>query len=136
MTIAQRLLIPAATVLLLAGAAQAQTQPSTPATVPSPSVNIGDMPKWSEFPVPPAHVPTPAEIRRNVGETDAKGRQLGMEIRALVWDNNNPEAFAANALNRLDQNFSKPIEGALSPAEINALGADLRRRAAPPPIAN
>jgi hypothetical protein len=58
---------------------------------------------------------------------------LRTEVRALVWDNTVPENFA-EARDRIDPAFTAPIEAQTTPAEINALADELRKRATPPPV--
>jgi hypothetical protein len=50
-----------------------------------------------------------------------------------VWDNTVPENFA-EARDRIDPAFTAPIEAQTTPAEINALADELRKRATPPPV--
>lgn len=118
----------------------AQTAPNpTPepaqetATAPAPQADMDSMPKWSEFPLPPTNVPTAAEFKADVSAALGKRKQLRTEVRALVWDNTVPENFAA-ARDRLDPSHSAPIDAQATPAEMDALAAELRKRATPPPV--
>lgn len=105
----------------------------TTADAAPPQADINSMPKWSEFPVPPTNVTTAAEFQTDVSEALTKRTQLRTEVRALVWDNTVPENFA-EARDRIDPAHSGPIETQTSPAQINALADELRKRAAPPPV--
>ena len=100
---------------------------------PPPQTDIDTMPKWSEFPVPPANITTPAEFQADVTQTLEKRQQLRTEVRALVWDNTTPDNFA-EARDRIDPAHSSPIEAQTTPAQINALADELRKRAVPPPV--
>ncbi|MFT4075676.1 MAG: hypothetical protein QM647_09100 [Asticcacaulis sp.] len=119
-----------------------QATPETlPPTSPEPAAqttaqaNLDTMPKWSEFPVPPTDVPTAREIKAQVHATKTKGKQLKAEVAALVWDDTVAETFAADAKSRIDPAQAGPIDTDLTPAQIDAMAADLRKRgAAPPPI--
>ncbi|MGN6365301.1 hypothetical protein [Asticcacaulis taihuensis] len=105
------------------------------ATETTPQADINSMPKWSEFPVPPTNITTPAEFQAAVTDTLAKRQQLKTETDALVWDDIVPETFAADARGRIDPAHTAPIEAqTTTPAQINALAEDLRKRAAPPPV--
>ncbi|HTN39554.1 MAG TPA: hypothetical protein VLZ84_00295 [Asticcacaulis sp.] len=106
----------------------------TATEVTPPQVDINTMPKWSEFPVPPVNVTTSAEFQAEVTETLQKRQQLRTEVRALVWDNTVPETFATDARARIDSAHWGPIEAQTTPAQIDALAAELRKRAAPPPV--
>lgn len=108
----------------------AQTVPD-----PAPRADMDTMPKWSEFPVPPANITTAAEFKADVTATLEKRKQLGTEVRALVWDDTVPDTFAAEARGRIDPAFSGPVDSQLTPAQIDAMAAELRKRAAPPPVA-
>ena len=112
----------------------AQTPADSALSAPQPQADINSMPKWSEFPVPPANITTPAEFRADVTQTLQKRRQLRTEARALVWDNTVPETFAANARDRIDPAHMAPVDAQTTPAQIDALAAELRKRAAPPPV--
>jgi hypothetical protein len=112
----------------------AQTVSDPAAPPPPPQADINTMPKWSEFPVPPTNITTPAEFRADVAETQAKRQQLQAETRALVWDNTVPETFAADARGRIDPALTAPIDAQVTPAQIDAQAAELRKRAAPPPV--
>lgn len=101
-------------------------------TVP-PQADINIMPKWSEFPVPPTDITTDAEYKTDVSEALGKRKQLRTEVRALVWDNTVPENFT-EARDRIDPALKAPIETQTTPAQINALADELRKRAAPPPV--
>lgn len=120
-----------------------QTTPDTAATqeipeaVPqsTPPANLNTMPKWSEFPVPPTNVPTAKQVKAQVDITQAKGRQLKAEVDALVWDDTKAEPFAADAKSRIDPAQAAPVDAHLTPAQIDAMAADLHKRGeAPPPI--
>jgi hypothetical protein len=114
----------------------AQTAPNPtpdPAQETATQADMDSMPKWSEFPLPPTNVPTAAEFKADVSAALGKRRQLRTEIRALVWDNTVPENFAA-ARDRLDPAHSAPIDAQATPAEMDALAAELRKRATPPPV--
>ncbi len=100
---------------------------------PAPQANIDSMPKWSEFPLPPTDVPTAAEFKADVAMALDKRRQLRTEVRALVWDNTVPENFAA-ARDRIDPAHTAPIDAQTTPAQMEALAAELRKRATPPPV--
>lgn len=102
----------------------------------APAANINSMPKWSEFPLPPENVPTPAELLAKVTETKNQRQQLRTEVRALVWDESDPNVFAETARDKINPSLAGPVDGTSSVAEIEALAAELRRRAAPPPVIN
>lgn len=102
----------------------------------APAANINSMPKWSEFPLPPEKVPTPAELLAKVTETQNQRRQLRTEVRALVWDESDPNVFAETAHGQINPSLAGPVDSTSSVAEIEALAAELRRRAAPPPVVN
>jgi len=102
----------------------------------TPPANISSMPKWSEFPVPPTNITTADQFRAEVTETLEKRKQLRTEVRALVWDDTVPETFAQAARGRIDPAFSGPLDAQVTPAQIDALAAELRKRAAPPPVVN
>jgi hypothetical protein len=127
-TLAHRL-----SVLLALTAFPTQLLAQTTADAPPPQADINSMPKWSEFPVPPTNVTTAAEFQADVSEALEKRQQLRTEVRALVWDNTVPENFA-EARDRIDPAFTAPIEAQTTPAEINALADELRKRATPPPV--
>lgn len=127
-TLAHRL-----SVLLALMAFPAQLLAQTTADAPPPQADINSMPKWSEFPVPPTNVTTAAEFQADVSKALEKRQQLRTEVRALVWDNTVPENFA-EARDRIDPAFTAPIEAQTTPAEINALADELRKRATPPPV--
>jgi len=112
----------------------AQTTADPAAPPPTPQADINTMPKWSEFPVPPTNITTPAEFQADVTETQAKRQQLQTETSALVWDDTVPEPFAADARGRIDPAHTAPIEAETTPAQIDAMAAELRKRAAPPPV--
>jgi hypothetical protein len=101
---------------------------------PPPQADINSMPKWSEFPVPPTNITTAAEFKADVTETQARRQQLRTETRALVWDDTVPETFAADARGRIDPVLSGPVDAQVTPAQIDAMAAELRKRAAPPPV--
>jgi len=92
------------------------------------------MPKWSEFPVPPENIPTAAQYLVEVNATRAKRIQLRDEIRALVWDPETPASYENATRSRIDPARMAPVDQAFTPAEIDAMAAELRRRAAPPPV--
>jgi hypothetical protein len=127
-TLAHRL-----SVLLALMAFPAQLLAQTTADAPPPQADINSMPKWSEFPVSPTNVTTAAEFQADVSKALEKRQQLRTEVRALVWDNTVPENFA-EARDRIDPAFTAPIEAQTTPAEINALADELRKRATPPPV--
>jgi hypothetical protein len=127
-TLAHRL-----SVLLALMAFPAQLLAQTTADAPPPQADLNSMPKWSEFPVPPTNVTTAAEFQADVSKALEKRQQLRTEVRALVWDNTVPENFA-EARDRIDPAFTAPIEAQTTPAEINALADELRKRATPPPV--
>jgi hypothetical protein len=127
-TLAHRL-----SILLALTAFPTQLLAQTTADAPPPQADINSMPKWSEFPVPPTNVTTAAEFQADVSEAQEKRQQLRTEVRALVWDNTVPENFA-EARDRIDPAFTAPIEAQTTPAEINALADELRKRATPPPV--
>jgi hypothetical protein len=102
-------------------------------TEPAPPANLNSMPKWSEFPAAPANVPTALDFKANVDETQAKGQQLKTETDALVWDDTVAETFAENARERIDPAQSAPIDAKNTPEQIDAMAAELRKRATPPP---
>jgi hypothetical protein len=112
----------------------AQATPDSAASAPQPRSDLNTMPKWSDFPVPPTNVTTNAEYQADVNETLAKRRQLRTEVRALVWDGTVPESYAKAARDRLDPAQMTPIDPQTTPAQIDALAAELRKRAAPPPV--
>ena len=118
------------TLAAVAFSGHAQTTPEAPAA------NINSMPKWSEFPLPPENVPTPAELLAKVTETKDQRKQLRTEVRALVWDESNPNVFAETVRDQINPSLAGPVDGTSSVAEIEALAAELRRRAAPPPVVN
>ncbi|MCR6661029.1 MAG: hypothetical protein NVV72_17480 [Asticcacaulis sp.] len=132
-TSAHRLSAPLAALALLVGPTHLLAQ--TAAEPAAPQADINSMPKWSEFPVPPTDITTPAEFQAAVTETLGKRQQLKTETDALVWDDTVPETFAADARGRIDPAHTAPIEAqTTTPAQINALAEDLRKRAAPPPV--
>ncbi len=112
----------------------AQTAADQAAPTPQPQADINTMPKWSEFPVPPTNITTPAEFQADVTQTLQKRQQLQSETSALVWDDTVPETFAEDARGRLDPAHLAPIDAQVTPAQIDAQAAELRKRAAPPPI--
>ena len=118
------------TLAAVAFSGHAQTTPEASAA------NIDSMPKWSEFPLPPENVPTPAELLAKVTETKDQRKQLRTEVRALVWDESDPNVFAETAHGQINPSLAGPVDGTSSVAEIEALAAELRRRAAPPPVVN
>ena len=120
-----------AALALLAAPTHLLAQTTTEAT---PQADINSMPKWSEFPVPPTDITTPAEFQAAVTDTLAKRQQLKTETDALVWDDTVPETFAADARGRIDPAHTAPIEAQTTPAQIDALAEELRKRAAPPPV--
>lgn len=132
-TSAHRLSAPLAALALLVGPTHLLAQ--TAAEPAAAQADINSMPKWSEFPVPPTEITTPAEFQAAVTDTLAKRQQLKTETDALVWDDTVPETFAADARDRIDPAHTAPIEAqTTTPAQINALAEDLRKRAAPPPV--
>lgn len=127
-------LLPASLVLLGVTLLPTHLLAQTASDVAPAAANINTMPKWSEFPVPPVNVTTSAEFQAEVTETLQKRQQLRTEARALVWDDTVPETFATDARARIDSAHSGPIDAQTTPAQIDALAAELRKRAAPPPV--
>ncbi len=109
---------------------------SAPPLSAPPPVSSLTMPKWSEFPVPPTNVPTPAVFAARVQAATARQVQLSREMAAITWDNDIGEPFAAASRNRFKADKLKPIDPALSTDQINAYAASVRQRAAPPPVVN
>lgn len=107
--------------------------PAVPDAAPASSLT---MPKWSEFPLPPKNVPTKADIAADVKEQNAKATRLSAQVAGLKWDPEVAEPFRKQLLSRIDPAYLKPIDAPMSLDAIEALGADLRRRAVPPPVAN
>ncbi|WP_155847330.1 hypothetical protein [Asticcacaulis sp. AC402] len=131
--------------LVLAGGASAQETAESasqrpvapiPAVAPSLTSVAAGLPKWSEFPVPPSDVPTVADIAARVKTQAIASTQLAAEVRALVWDNDEPESFAAAAIARINPIYLKPVDAVLSVEQIERLADDLRRRAVAPPMAD
>jgi hypothetical protein len=123
------LILPVSFLALAGGALSGHAQDA-------PAPNINSMPKWSEFPLPPEKVPTPAELLAKVTETQNQRRLLRTEVRALVWDESDPTVFAETARDKINPSLAGPVEATYSVAEIEALAAELRRKAAPPPVVN
>lgn len=137
--------------VVCAGAVHAQaTPPSTPQTTAvidppivaappltaPPPVSSLTMPKWSEFPVPPTGVPTPKDIAVQVKMQTDTAAALTAEVANLHWDGDAAEPFKAQTVARLDPDMLKPVDEQMSAEAIEAFGADLRRKAVPPPVAN
>ncbi|MGA9658407.1 MAG: hypothetical protein WBQ60_04820 [Asticcacaulis sp.] len=114
--------------------AQSPADPAQPVAAP-PAANLNSMPKWSEFPVPPKDVPTAADIRQKVLVAENKRRQLNTEVDAIVWDEGDPDAYAKAAFAKIDPEKSEALSLYTTPEAMDARAAELRRRAAPPPIA-
>jgi hypothetical protein len=114
------------------GWAQGETQVSAPP--PSPSLN--SMPRWSEFPVAPTDVPKAADIKQRVDTQLALREQLRAQFYALPWDTFQPDAMAAAVHAQIDQAMLMPVDTPLTPDQLESLGAALRAKAAPPPVAN
>lgn len=138
-------LLAGAAVCLTAGAAVAQEDAVSAAQRPvvhAPTVvapvrpTVDTLPKWSEFPVPPSDVPTVAEFAQRVNSQTKASAQLKTEVSALTWDKEKPEPYADATLSRLNPIYIKRLDATLSRQEIEALAAELRRRAAPPPPAD
>ncbi len=105
--------------------------------IPAPAPVSGlTMPKWSEFPVPPKDVPTPADIAVEVKTQNDKARGLTNEVAALNWDPEDAETVRKETVARLDPDMMKPLDQPMSATAIEAFAADLRRKAVPPPVAN
>lgn len=104
------------------------------AATPDPSRGLDTMPRWSEFPAPPADVPTPAEIKRRVEAEKAKQRQLNVEVAALVWDKQEPEVIAGEARQEIANTLPPPADEILPPEQLEAFAAKLRAQAVPPPV--
>ena len=115
----------ASTCISPAGAQEAQNTQA-----PSQS----SFPKWSEFPVAPKNVPTPADFAQRVQMQSVQAQALKTEVAAIVWDTGTAEDLAAKSKGRLNPVFMKPVDQAMSQADIEALAASLRKRATPPPI--
>ena len=107
-----------------------------PHTASSSGAANQSFPKWSEFPLPPTEVPTVAEIKVKVAEQNALRDQLTSEVAAIVWDKDDPNLFYTNANSRIDPKFLQPLDASLPPTALDAYGADLRKKATPPPIVN
>lgn len=134
----------AAGLALPAAAASQETAESAAArpVVPIPDVIVPDqsqsrgLPQWSDFPVPPVDVPTVKDFGDRVNTQKAVSAQLAKEVGALVWDKEKPDSYAEAARRRISPQYTRSIDPKMSRPEIEALGAELRRRATPPPIAD
>ena len=127
----------AGTFLQAAAQAQTETQPATVAVdAPyQPSAPLNTMPRWAEFPGAPEGVPTPAEIRLRVNAQLARRQQLNDAVSNLVWDRQEPDAIAAEAKGHIDPAYLNPVDGVLTPQQVDAFAASLRAKASPPPVA-
>ncbi len=119
---------------VLCGVASLSTT-SLAQTSPAPGA-LGTMPKWAEFPVVPTDVPTAADIKARVNAEQAVQKQLNAEVAALVWDRQEPDQIRADLSGRIDLKHAGAVDEAMTPAQMEALAAALRAKAAPPPIAN
>jgi hypothetical protein len=117
-----------------AGAAWAQGEMQVPAAPPSPSLST--MPHWSEFPVPPTDVPTAADIKERVDAQIVARDLLRAQFRALPWDAFEPEALAAAIHAQINPAMLTPVDAPMTAEQLESMGAALRAKAAPPPIAN
>ncbi len=128
-------LIGPACVIALCGvsfvAVQASAQTAAPETPPVPST----APHWSEFPAAPENVPTVADIRMKVDAQLQKQRQLQSELAALNWDPQEPDKIYAEATSHIVPAMLTSVDPAMTPAQVDAYAANLRAKAAPPPIA-
>ncbi|EGF90595.1 hypothetical protein ABI_36240 [Asticcacaulis biprosthecium C19] len=135
----------AAGVLTVAGVSQAQESAESaaqrplaplPNVTPSHSAVAAGIPKWSQFPTPPADIPTVAQFGQRVKTQTAASDKLATEVRALVWDKEQPEPYAAAAIARINPVYLKPVDAVMSVEDIERLAEGLRRRAVPPPVAD
>lgn len=109
--------------------------PAPPPPAPPPASDL-TMPKWSEFPVPPKNVPTPADIAVRVKSENDAAKAFSAEVAGLHWDPDVADTFKAQTVSRLDPAMYKAVDKPMDAASIAAYGADLRRQATPPPVAN
>lgn len=103
----------------------------TPSTTATPGI-----PKWSDFPAPPTGIPTVAEFAQRVKTQTTASEKLAVEVRALVWDKEQPEPYAAAAIARIEAKYLKPVDSIMTAEQIERLAEDLRRRAVAPPMAD
>ncbi len=121
--------------LLIASGAWAQGEAQQAAT-PAPSRPLNTLPHWSEFPVAPTDVPTASEIKQRVAGQLVLKQALNMQFNSLSWDAYTPDALATEARNQIDPVKMNPVETPLTASQMESLGAQLRAKAAPPPLAD
>lgn len=121
--------------LFVAGGACAQGEVAAPVP-PQPSPSLNTMPHWSEFPVVPTDVPSALDIKARVEGQVAFRDQLRTQYSALKWDAFQPDVMAAAIQANIDPTKLVPVDPALNSQQLDSLGAALRAKAAPPPLAD
>jgi hypothetical protein len=126
-----------AALICSSGSAQAQdAAPSDAQPTPllTPDTPVASMPRWSEFPVPPAKTTPLSEFAVRVRSLNQAGAQLAHDEAQIHWPTITPEALHAQILARIDPAKMAPIDPMLSQKDIEAFAAKQRARATPPPV--
>lgn len=100
----------------------------------TPDTPTSSMPRWSHFPVPPQHITPVSTFASRVQTLNKTGAQLNYEVAQIHWPTITPEALHAQIEARIDPSKMAPVDRPLNPEEIDALAAQLRAKAAPPPV--
>jgi hypothetical protein len=109
-------------------------EPDTAALKPPPPPAM-TMPRWSEFPVAPANVPTVADFAQRVHAEEAARATLDAIGRTIVWEIFEPAAIVAAANAQIDPSKLGPIDAEMTAQQSDALAQSLRYKATAPPVA-